>query len=130
MMHETGHAMGLKHPQEAIGSFGIMPANRDSLEYTVMSYRSYIGAPTSGYTNEARYPQTLMMYDIAALQEMYGANYSTNSGNTVYRWDPLTRAGICQRDPQTAPGANRIFMTLWDGGGQDAFDFSIFYHPT
>ena len=29
------------------------------------------------------YPQTLMMYDIAALQEMYGANYTTNGGNTA-----------------------------------------------
>ena len=28
-----------------------------------------------------------MMNDIAALQAMYGANFSTNSGNTVYNWD-------------------------------------------
>jgi serralysin len=125
MMHETGHAMGLKHTQEAIGSFGAMPANRDSLEYSVMSYRSYIGAPTTGYTNES-YPQTLMMYDIAALQELYGANYSTNSGNSIYRWDPLTGREYVNGVAQTAPGANRIFMTLWDGGGQDTFDFSNF----
>ncbi len=53
IMHETGHAMGPKHPQDASGSFGVMPAEHDSLEYTVMSYRSYVGGPTTGLTNEA-----------------------------------------------------------------------------
>ena len=64
-----------------------------------MSYRSYIGAPTSGgYTNGAcGYPQTLMMYDIAAMQHMYGANFNFNAGNTVYKWDPNDRPGIHQR---------------------------------
>jgi serralysin len=125
ILHETGHAMGLKHPQTAYGSFGIMPADRDSLEYTVMSYRSFIGGSTGGYSNEGYgYPQTLMMYDIAALQEMYGANYSTNSGDTVYRWDPLTGREFVDGVVQTAPGGNRILMTVWDGGGQDIYDFS------
>jgi serralysin len=83
LIHETGHAMGLKHPQDTIGSFGIMPADHDSVEYTVMSYRSYVGGPLS-YTMAAdSYPQTLMMYDIAALQTMYGANYTSNNGDSL-----------------------------------------------
>jgi serralysin len=48
-LHETGHALGLKHPHDVSGSFQAMPADRDSLEYSVMSYRSYIGAGTGGY---------------------------------------------------------------------------------
>jgi serralysin len=28
-------------------------------------------------------PQTYMRYDIAALQELYGADFTTNGGNTV-----------------------------------------------
>ena len=58
-----------------------------------MSYRSYVGDPLTGggYALElTSYPQTLMMYDIAALQFMYGANYTTNAGNTVYVWSPTT----------------------------------------
>ena len=52
MLHETGHALGLKHPQDTMGSFGTLPLDHDSLEYSVMSYRSYIGASTTGgYTN-------------------------------------------------------------------------------
>lgn len=64
-IHEIGHALGLDHPHESG-----MPADRDSIEYTVMSYRSYLGASTSsGYINETwGYAQSLMMYDIAALQ--------------------------------------------------------------
>jgi hypothetical protein len=30
------------------------------------------------------------MYDIAAIQAMHGANYNTNSGNTVYSWSSTT----------------------------------------
>ena len=31
-----------------------------------------------------------MMYDIAALQQIYGANYGFNSGDSVYTWNPTT----------------------------------------
>ena len=70
IIHETGHLLGLKHPQDVSGSFGAAPVSADSLEYSVMSYRSYIGASTTGGLTNATwsFPQTLMMYDIAALQ--------------------------------------------------------------
>lgn len=126
ILHETGHALGLKHPHEASGSFGALPVDKDSLEYTVMSYRSFIGASTtSGYTNgSTSYPQTLMMYDIAAIQTLYGANYSTNAGNTVYSWSPTTGEMFINGVGQGAPAGNKIFMTIWDGGGNDTYDFS------
>ena len=124
-IHETGHALGLKHAQESPA----VSADRDSLEYSVMTYRSYIGAavgePDGGYTNETwGYPQTLMMYDIAALQRLYGADFSANSADTVYRWSPTTGAFQINGVTQWTPGANRVFMTLWDGGGTDTYDLS------
>ena len=126
IMHETGHMVGLKHPQDVMGSFGAAPANINSLEYSVMSYRSYTGASTSqGLTNATwSFPTTLMVYDIAALQYMYGANYSTNSGDTVYKWSPSTGQEFINGVAQAAPGGNTIFMTVWDGGGNDTYDFS------
>lgn len=126
IIHETGHAMGLKHPHEAAGSFGAMPVDKDSMEYTVMSYRSYVGASTgTGFTNgSTSYAQTLMMYDIAAVQKMYGANYSTNAGDTVYTWSPTTGQMFINGVGQWSPAGNKIFMTLWDGGGVDTYDFS------
>jgi serralysin len=126
IMHEIGHGLGLKHPHDVSGAFGAIPADQDSGEYSVMSYRSYVGAPTNqGYTNETwGYPQTLMMYDIAAIQQMYGANFNYNGGNTVYKWDPNTGQEFVNGVGQATPGANRIFMTVWDGGGNDTYDFS------
>ena len=98
LMHETGHALGLKHPHDLKGAFTSMSLDHDSIEYTVMSYRSYVGASLSGYTvGSSSYPQTLMMYDIAALQYIYGANYSTNSGNHDVSMERVDRADVDQR---------------------------------
>ena len=121
-LHETGHALGLEHTHEAY----VMPLDRDSMEYSLMSYRSYVGASLGGgYTNETwGYAQSLMMYDIAGLQHMYGANFNTNSGNTTYSWSPTTGEMFVNGIGQGAAGGNRIFQTVWDGGGNDTYDFS------
>ncbi|MCS3726381.1 M10 family metallopeptidase C-terminal domain-containing protein [Bradyrhizobium betae] len=132
-LHELGHALGLKHSQETGGPANVaVPSAHDDSEYTVMSYRSYVGASTStGYTNEAYgYPQTYMANDILALQTMYGANFTTQSGTTVYTWSPTTGQEFINGVGQLAPGggaggsANRIYETVWDGGGVDTYDLS------
>ena len=125
--HEIGHALGLKHGHEADGGFPALPASHDSVEYSVMTYRSYVGDPLTGggYALErTSYPQTLMMDDIAALQFMYGANFTTNAGNTVYTWSPTTGEEFVNGVGQGRPGGNHIFETVWDGGGTDTYDFS------
>ncbi|WP_262271038.1 M10 family metallopeptidase [Microvirga yunnanensis] len=121
-LHELGHALGLEHTHEG----NVMPQDRDSLEYTVMSYRSYVGASTTaGYTNETwSYAQSPMMYDIAAMQQMYGANYATNGGNSTYAWSPTTGEMSINGVGQGRPGANKVFLTIWDGGGNDTYDLS------
>src|SRR5215210_2771002 len=120
IVHEIGHTLGLEHAHEHF----MMPTARDSMEYTVMSYRSYVGASLTGYTNETGgYAQSLMMYDIAALQHMYGADFTTNSGNTTYSWSQTTGEAFINGVGQGAPVANRIFQTIWDGGGIDTYHF-------
>jgi len=126
-IHELGHTLGLKHGHETDGLTGMaVPQFQDDLEYTVMSYRSYIGANVNGgYTNETwGFPTTYMMLDIAALQQMYGADYTTNSTDTIYTWNEDTGEMSLNGVGQGAPGGNRIFMTIWDGGGNDTYDFS------
>jgi serralysin len=79
------------------------------------------------YTNETYgFPQTLMMLDIAALQQMYGADFNTNSGNTTYSFSSTTGEMSINGVGQGTPGANRLFLTIWDGGGDDYYDFSSY----
>jgi len=128
-VHEVGHALGLKHPHESFNGFSAVPLAWDSLEFSVMSYRSKIGAAVNtGYTNGAfDYPQGWMMLDIAALQQLYGADYGMRAGHTTYRWDTTTGETIIDGIGQGLPGggaAARVFLTVWDGGGNDTYDFS------
>lgn len=125
--HEIGHALGLEHGHEAGGVSNVaMNANRDSMEFSIMTYRSYEGDPLSGgYSNESwGYAQSLMMYDIRAIQQMYGANFNHNSGNTTYSFSTTTGEMFVNGVGQGQPGANRIFRTIWDGNGIDTYDFS------
>ncbi|MGK7865631.1 M10 family metallopeptidase [Falsiroseomonas sp. E2-1-a20] len=133
-VHEIGHALGLKHPHESWNGFGPMPREWDMLEFTVMSYRSHAAlSTTGGYVNGTfDYPQGWMMLDIAALQHLYGADYTMQAGNTVYAWDPATGETLIDGIRQGAPGdgtggaGNRVFLTVWDGGGVDTYDLSAY----
>ena len=124
--HELGHALGLKHGQELGGVRNVaLNPDRDSMEFSIMTYRSYIGGPITGYTNESGgYAQTLMMYDIAAIQQMYGADFTTNATNTTYTFSTTTGEMFINGVGQGVPYSNRIFCTIWDGDGVDTYDFS------
>ncbi|WP_431323469.1 M10 family metallopeptidase C-terminal domain-containing protein [Rhizobium sp. YTU87027] len=128
LAHELGHALGLKHGHEAdTNNSAIVPDAYDSLEYTIMTYRTYVGDSATGYKYEQNgAPQSFMMLDIAALQEMYGADYTTNSGNTVYKWKPNEGVTYVNGVAAITPAANRIFATIWDGGGVDTYDLSAY----
>ena len=124
--HEIGHALGLEHGHDTGGVSNVaMDANRDSMEFSIMTYRSYINAPTDFYRNETwGFSQSLMMYDIRAIQQMYGANFNTNSGNTTYSFSTTTGEMFINGLGQGTPGDNRIFRTIWDGNGFDTYNFS------
>ena len=60
LLHELGHALGLKHPfEDAVR----LPSDKDNTDYTLMSY-THVGGDRSVYSP----------YDIAALMFLYGGD--------------------------------------------------------
>lgn len=103
ILHETLHALGLKHPFEGGQT---LPTLEDIVPITVMSYSPVAGSQSGALS---RYPYEPMPLDIQALQALYGA-VPRNSGNTVY--DLST----------SAFQAN--FHVVLDSGGVDTLDAS------
>jgi serralysin len=123
--HELGHGLGLKHAQELGGVSNIdMSPDRNSMEFSIMTYKSYVGGENA-YTNAVgSFSQSLMMYDISAVQQMYGADFGYNASNTTYSFSPTTGEMFVNGVGQGTPLTNTIFRTIWDGNGIDTYDFS------
>lgn len=103
---------------------GMLPAAHNFTEWSVMRYRPYIGGPLS-YTNVAGSGnQTCMASDIAALQYIYGGNFTANAGNTAYSWNASTGEMAIDGVGQGASATNTVYGAVWDGGGTDTYDLS------
>ena len=130
ILHEIGHAVGLKHGQDADDTYGVLPDQRASTSWSIMDYRAYLGASAGGgFTNaEGSGNQTYMTSDISALQYLYGANFTSNASDTLYSWDVLTGEqfvlGPVLNVGQGASSTNTIYGAIWDGGGIDTYDLS------
>jgi len=102
LIHEIGHALGLKHPFAGADADGdvadgpYLTGPEDATVWTVMSYTD----------SAQQYALTFSALDIAALHYLYGPSPGARAGNDVYRVDA------------TAPNF------VWDGAGLDRIDAS------
>lgn len=89
VIHEIGHALGLKHPgnYNAGGGGAAAPylsTANDTQRYTVMSYKApadgtVVSRSGTSLRASSLNPSTYMPLDIATLQFLYGANTSGNA---------------------------------------------------
>ncbi|MDP1614766.1 MAG: M10 family metallopeptidase [Methylococcales bacterium] len=106
LLHELGHALGLKHPGDysQFGSQGdfapFLPANDDT-RHTVMSYNRINGW----------LPSKPMLYDILAIQTLYGVNPNTNSDDNL----------VGELAYKFKTGADAV-QAIWDAGGTDVIN--------
>ena len=108
LLHELGHALGLKHTHDDGGTnrptfIDIGFGDFDDNLYSVMSYHDDFnnGEFDVVYGN----PATFMPADALALMYLYGVNNSTNADDTTHYFYP-----------------NTARITLWDASGDDTID--------
>ena len=123
LLHELGHAMGLAHPhdrggtstvwegvRQPEGSFGTFDLNQGI--FTTMTYNDGWQTDPFGKNRalDHGWQGTMMGFDIAVLQQKYGANSSFAAGDDSYDLPGTNRSGT-------------FFASIWDTGGTDTIRF-------
>jgi Ca2+-binding RTX toxin-like protein len=126
ILHEAGHSLGLSHPgyynNGQVTNAAGTRFDQDNRRNTIMSYLTEDAGNDSNADWNGLFVATPMVYDIAAVQRIYGADTQTRTGDTVYGFN--NNSGRPVYDFSTTLGS---VFTIWDaGGGSDTLDASQF----
>ncbi len=131
-IHEFGHSLGLNHMGDYNGSGDWTPSSyQDTEVYSVMSYFGPNGplystevasADWTGSDGQVYFPQTPMLNDVMAIQQIYGASTTTRIDDTVYGFScniTSNMAGVFDFTTNLHP-----ILTIFDSGGIDTLNLS------
>ena len=151
-IHEFGHALGLSHPGDYNADVNqpIYQNDRmfdeDTQLFSIMSYFAPSDNPSYANVNwSAGNIRTPMIYDVLAIQQLYGADTTTRTGDTTYGFNTklsdfrnaldqsvFTFTQTANVASPTDPTSfhfeiNPAVFTIWDAGGDhDRIDASGF----
>jgi len=107
LLHELGHALGLKHPHDSGGTghptyTAVGLGSLDIDWASVMSYNDDVD-----WNSLAWEPATPMLLDVLAMQAVYGQNSATNAGDSTHLLF-----------------GNNKYQSIWDADGNDTVSAS------
>ena len=117
-VHEIGHALGFGHggAYNVTANYGVDNLYQNDIwSYTVMSYFDQ----REGSFGTYRVVMGPSLADIVAVQNLYGANTTFNSGDNVYGHNATAGSLYSFANYATAPA-----FTIYDTGGADTLDAS------
>ncbi|WDI32474.1 hypothetical protein PUV54_04605 [Hyphococcus flavus] len=105
-LHEFTHNLGLLHPDFSPLASSVDPTMLGQ-EYSVMSRAGFTAIPGVTAFGDVS-PQTLMWFDIQALQAAYGVNTTETAGDDMFALNTN----------------DQHFRTIWDYAGNDTLELS------
>ena len=140
--HELGHSLGLSHPgnynfsDDVDGDGEPDPITytydaqyfQDSHQYSIMSY---FDAFETGAQNvdwnvmRVVYASTPMVDDVFVIQQKYGADMTTRTGDTTYGFNATV--DVTNEALRFEDGEMATIFTIWDADGNDTLDLSGYY---